>query len=134
MAKKKKKAPAKKKAGTIKAAKAKKPARKTTKAKAKKHPVKKAAKRPVARKAKKAAVKKPAKKAARKSRDVQGEGNYSASRRFRKAETDFIKRNKSRIPEMGKAAEAALEGPEGNELRAAEEAARAHAHGQENEG
>ena len=37
-----------------------------------------------------------------------------------------MKRNKAEIPEMGKEAEAALEGPQGGELRAAEEEARSH--------
>ena len=60
-----------------------------------------------------------------------GEGNYGASRRFRKSEETFVKANRSKIPELGKAAEAALEGPEGTELRAAETEAANHAAGEE---
>jgi vacuolar-type H+-ATPase subunit H len=79
--------------------------------------------------AKKAAAR-PAKKtkAKRRAREVLGEGNYTASRRFRKDETGFVARNRSKIPAMGKAAELALEGPEGDALRNAEDEARAHAH------
>jgi histone H1/5 len=141
MAAKKKKKKAVKAKRSVKASKAKKPARKAAKA-AKKSKVKKASKRPAARKAKKAAAKRPvAKKAvakkstakkkapARKARrDVIGEGNYTASREFNKEQTDFVKRNKAKIPEMGHEAEKALEGPEGTALRAAEDEARAHAH------
>lgn len=119
-----------------KAAKTRRPASKARKVKKSK-----TAKRPVARKsARKTKIRKvPARKIktsnaksgsakARKSRDVVGEGNYSASRRFRKAETAFVTRNKDKIAAMGAQAEAALEGAEGNELRAAEDEARAHAH------
>jgi hypothetical protein len=144
--KKKKTRPAKR---TVKAAKKKAPARKAVKAskkaktKKKAAPARKAAKKtkPAARKtvARKPASRKPSarlgagrppdkSRSAAADNDVKGEGNYSASRRFRKAETDFVKRNKAKIPEMGKEAEAALEGAEGNELRAAEDEARAHAH------
>lgn len=86
-------------------------------------------------KAKKGARKAPAKAAQQRksagrpaSRDVFGEGNYTASRDFRDAETGFVRRNKNRIPKMGEEAEAALEGQEGTELESAEDAARAHSH------
>lgn len=109
---------------TAKKAKAtRRPAKRSTKAKAAKRAPAKRAKAP-ARKAKKAA--KPARKAARK--EDLGEGNYTASREFRKAETNFVKKNKARIPAMGKAAEKALEGPEGDDLRRAEEEAKSHSH------
>jgi hypothetical protein len=74
---------------------------------------------------KKAAPAKPAgaKKAApKKKKQTVGEGNYAASRAFDKDQAGFVKKNKARIPAMGKAAEQALEGPEGDALRQAEAA------------
>lgn len=114
---------------------AKRPAAKAKKGKkakkAKKAVVRKASKRAVAKKAKRPAVKakkRPAKKARKaKTRDVIGEGNYTAAREFRKDEEAFVRANRSRIPQMGQDAEAALDGPEGGELRRAEDEARAHA-------
>ncbi len=44
-----------------------------------------------------------------------------------------MKANKAKIPALGKAAEDALEGPEGDELRAAEAEAAGHAAGQPEE-
>jgi hypothetical protein len=87
-------------------------AKKAPKAKTKKA-VKAAAKRAPAKKAKKA----PAKK-----KQIVGEGDYAASKRFLKDEASFVKKNKAKIPAMGQAAEKALEGPEGNALREAEAA------------
>jgi hypothetical protein len=123
-------------------AKAKK--RKSAKKKAKKKAVKplarrtarktksaaKKAKRPAkAKKAVKArkASKRPAAKKARKSKDVIGEGNYTAAREFRRDEEAFVRDNRRRIPQMGRDAEAAREGPEGDALRRAEDEARSHA-------
>ena len=123
----KKKAKAKKKA-PAKKAKAKKAVakKKTVAKKVKKAPAKKAKK-----KAKKAApgmlaraikaVKKavtPAKP--KKKKQVVGEGNYAASRKFDADQASFVKRNKAKIPALGKEAEKALEGPEGDSLRDAE--------------
>jgi len=68
------------------------------------------------RKAKKAAPKK-------KKQELIGEGDYAASRTFQKDESDFVKKNKKKIPAMGKEAEKALDGPEGDGLRAAEQEA-----------
>ena len=138
MAKAKKKKSAKK---TVRkaASKAGKTVRKAAKrvAKSAKRVVKKAKKavKRVVAKASRATAKRPAKKKAvkraapkaRKSRDVIGEGNYTASRNFRREEETFVRANKSRIPEMGKEAEAALEGSEGPELERAEDEARSHA-------
>ena len=96
----------------------------------------KAAPKKTARKAapkKKAAVKAKAtaKKAPRRaSKGEFGEGNYKASKRFRKSEEAFVKANKAKIPALGKAAEDALDGPEGDALRAAEAQAASHAAGQ----
>jgi hypothetical protein len=126
--KKKKKSPAKKRAvkRSAKPARGKKPAAKRAKTKKTKARKAKTKARPVARKAK-AARKAPArKKAVRK--EVLGEGNYTASRNFREQETAFVKRNRSRIGKMGKEAEAALEGPEGQDLLAAEAEASGHSH------
>ncbi|MEJ0040745.1 MAG: hypothetical protein WDM81_00300 [Rhizomicrobium sp.] len=72
-----------------------------------------------------------AKKAAKRTPNREfGEGNYKASKRFRTSEEAFVKANKKKIPALGKAAEEALEGPEGDELRAAEAEAANHAAGQ----
>jgi hypothetical protein len=60
---------------------------------------------------------------------VEGEGSYTASRHFRTAQTDFVRRNRGNIARMGNEAETALEGREGDELRAAEEQARSHSAG-----
>jgi hypothetical protein len=115
-----------KKSKAAKKKKAKKPARRAA-AKAKRGAAKtkkvKKAKRP-ARKAAPAKAKKSAKKAApKKKQAVVGEGNYAASRAFDKDQTNFVKRNKAKIPEMGKEAEKALDGPEGAGLKAAEQEA-----------
>jgi len=92
--------------------------------KAKRAVVRKAPKRKAAKKTKRPAAKKAAKrpaKKARKSKDVIGEGNYTASRNFRQNETSFIRNNRGEIAARAKEAEAALEGPEGAELRRADE-------------
>ena len=112
-----------------KAAKAKRgPARKAkASAKKAKRPAKKAAKRP-AKKAKAAAKKAPARKAKpapKKKKQIVGEGDYAASRAFLKDQSGFVEKNKAAIPAMGKSAEKALEGPEGDSLREAEAAAAA---------
>ena len=114
----KKKVKAKKSA---KAAKAKKAPAKKSKpaAKAKKKPKK------TARKTVKAAAKKVPAKTTKKAAKQQtvGEGDYAASRRFLKDQSGFVAKNKAKIPAMGKAAEAALDGPEGAALRDAEASA-----------
>jgi hypothetical protein len=92
--------------------------------KAKRAAVRKAPKRRAASKAKRPAAKKAKakkKRPARKSKDVIGEGNYTASRNFRNEETSFIRNNRAEIAAKAKEAEAALEGPEGAELRRADE-------------
>jgi hypothetical protein len=126
-----------------KKSKAKKSTTKKTKAK-KAATVKKTARKSAAKRAKaparKAAAKKTGKKAAtktakraapRKAKNVAGEGSYTASRNFRKKQETFVKKNKAKIPAMGKEAEAALEGPQGAELQAAETEAAEHAVGVE---
>jgi hypothetical protein len=52
-----------------------------------------------------------------------GEGDYQASRAFLKDQSGFVKKNKAKIPALGKEAEAALEGPQGDMLREAEASA-----------
>jgi len=89
---------------------------------------KKAAKKPAAKRS----VLKPAPIRTAKGRGEFGEGNYKATRRFRKSEEAFVNANRSRIASMGKAAEDALEGPEGEALRAAETKAASHAAGGSN--
>ena len=108
-----------------KAAKKKKaPARKAAKKKAaKKVPAKKAKKATKKKVVKAAAKKVPAKKKAVKKKQVVGEGNYAATRKFDAEQASFVKKNKAKIPALAKAAEAALEGPEGDSLRNAEAAA-----------
>jgi len=118
------------------------PARKAKKSskKASKRPAKKAAKRPakkVSKKAKKtvktSARKAPARKAsakkakpaAKKKTQTVGEGDYAASRAFLKDQSGFVEKNKAKIPAMGREAEAALDGPQGNDLRDAEATAAA---------
>ncbi len=51
--------------------------------------------------------------------DLQGEGNYDASRRYREGLEKSVREGKSE--ELGKEAEEALEGSEGDELRKADE-------------
>jgi hypothetical protein len=112
---KKKKAPARKKKAP---ARRKKAAKKATTAKAAR---KGTAKKSTAKKS--AAKKKPAPRKAKKParpRQTVGEGDYAATRAFDADQAAFVKRNKGAIPQMGKAAEAALDGPEGKELRDAE--------------
>lgn len=115
-----------------------KAARKTAKTPARrkstrKSPVrrKSAAKKSAARKstARKTTARKPARRSPPGARkDVFGEGNYTAAREFRRDETNFVRRNRNRIPALGEKAEQALEGPQGAELEEAENEARAHSH------
>jgi hypothetical protein len=53
----------------------------------------------------------------------EGEGNYTAARHYNDATRDYVK--SGRVDQAAKKAEAAVEGPEGKELREAELAARA---------
>jgi hypothetical protein len=117
----KKKAPAKKavKKKTAKKSSAKKAKPVAKKAAATKKPVKKSVKKTV----KAAARKAPAKKKAVKKKQIVGEGDYAASAKFDADQASFVKRNKASIPALGKEAEAALDGPEGDALRDAEAAA-----------
>ena len=117
---KKKAGAAKKKAGKVAKKTAKKTARKAPARK--KAPVKKAvkSKKPVKAKKKAATPKKAAQK-----KQIVGEGDYAATRAFDSDQAAFVKKNKAKIPAMAKAAEAALDGPEGDALREAEATAAA---------
>lgn len=64
--------------------------------------------------------------AGKRDEDVKGEGNYSATRRYREGLEQSVKKGNSE--ELGKQAEKALEGPEGEELRKAEEMGKQGAH------
>ena len=56
-------------------------------------------------------------------KDLQGEGNYDAARRYRKGQEEFAKSGK--VEQKAHEAEEALDGPEGAELeRAREETAK----------
>ena len=59
-------------------------------------------------------------------KDEMGEGNYRAARAFDQAQAAFVK-DKDRVEKAAKDAKQALEGPEGEELRAAEAEAASHA-------
>jgi len=100
------------------AKRAKAPARRTRKARkaGSSARVSKAPSKSRARKATKKATKRPNRRGA----DVKGEGNYSASRRFRQKEEGFIKRMGKKIAGLGQNARNALEGSEGVELQSAE--------------
>lgn len=77
-----------------------------------------------------AKTKTPAKKTTAgkgKSGALEGEGSYTATRNFDKAQQSFVKANRGKIAKLGKDAEKALEGPEGKSLRAAEKKAKAKA-------
>jgi len=105
---------------------AKKKAKTTTKrvaAKARRAPTKKSNKAKKSKKAAKPAPRKAKKAAPKKKQKLVGEGDYAASRTFLKDQSNFVKKNKAKIPAMGKEAERALDGPEGNSLRAAEQEA-----------
>jgi hypothetical protein len=49
--------------------------------------------------------------------DIQGEGNYDAARRYRKAQEEFARSGK--VEQKAREAEDALDGPEGAELEKA---------------
>ena len=59
--------------------------------------------------------------------DIQGEGNYDASRRFDADQKAYVDKNKEAIPGLAEDAADALDGPEGDELRKAEAEGRSHA-------
>ncbi|MEO6717315.1 MAG: hypothetical protein ABIM50_08730 [Novosphingobium sp.] len=54
---------------------------------------------------------------------VSGEGNYEAAKQFDEAEAAFVKNRGNEIPGLAKSAADALDGPEGEDLRKASEAA-----------
>jgi hypothetical protein len=52
---------------------------------------------------------------------VQGEGDYKAARDYKRDIDKFLQKKGSGIPDLAKAAEQAVEGPEGAELAQAEQ-------------
>ena len=56
----------------------------------------------------------------------KGEGNYQASREFDAAQADFVK-DEGRVKKAARDAEQALDTPEADELRAAEQEGKSHA-------
>jgi DnaK suppressor protein len=128
MANAKKKSKAKKSAKKSKAKAVKKKSKKivkraAAKTSAKTKKTKKTTKKSIAKKSPAKASKAARKPAPKKKKQIVGEGDYAASRKFDKDQAGFVKRNKAKIPALGKAAEAALDGPEGDSLRAAEQEA-----------
>jgi hypothetical protein len=60
-------------------------------------------------------------------KDLQGEGNYDAARRYRKGQEEFAKSGK--VEQKAHEAEEAIEGPEGADLeRARQESAKGPKH------
>jgi hypothetical protein len=116
-----------KKSAPVKKAKksaTKKSVKKSAKKAVKKTSAKKSAKKTVRASAKPVAKRTVAKKkAVKKKTQIVGEGDYAASRRFDTDQASFVEKNKAEIPALAKAAEAALDGPEGDALREAEASA-----------
>lgn len=52
---------------------------------------------------------------------VQGEGDYRSARVYQRDVKDFMKRKSGEISDLARNAEKALEGPEGKELKKAEQ-------------
>ena len=74
---------------------------------------------------KKKAVKATKKKAPARKKQIVGEGDYAATRKFDSDQAAFVAKNKANIPNLGKEAETALDGPEGDSMRDAEATAAA---------
>jgi hypothetical protein len=56
-----------------------------------------------------------------KDENVQGEGDYKSARVYKRDVQDFIQKKDADIPKMAKDAEKAVDGPEGADLKKAEE-------------
>ncbi|HEX4504815.1 MAG TPA: hypothetical protein VH722_03720 [Alphaproteobacteria bacterium] len=59
----------------------------------------------------------------------EGEGNRKAAREYNKGVQDFVKTGQ--VEKKAREAADALDGPEANELRKAEEAGKEHSHGED---
>lgn len=59
----------------------------------------------------------------------EGEGNHTAARQYDKAQTDFAKSGK--VEPAARDAARAVDGPEGEALREAEQAGKRHSHGED---
>lgn len=66
-------------------------------------------------------------KDAEKGKGEHGEGNYAASRDYNERTRKFMKDKGDTIEERAEEAEEALDGPEGESLRKAEEEGKSHA-------
>jgi hypothetical protein len=60
---------------------------------------------------------------------VEGEGNYTAARKYNKEQAAFAKSGK--VQPAADDAAAAVDGPEGEALRQAEQEGKRHAHGED---
>lgn len=52
---------------------------------------------------------------------VQGEGDYRSAREYKRDIDKFMREKSGQIPDMAKEAEKAVDGPEGEQLKQAEE-------------
>jgi hypothetical protein len=59
----------------------------------------------------------------------EGEGNRTAARTYNKGVQDFVK--SGQVDKKAREAANAVDGPEGRELRQAEEAGKSHSHGED---
>ncbi|MBS0638820.1 MAG: hypothetical protein U1E70_07940 [Acetobacteraceae bacterium] len=59
----------------------------------------------------------------------EGEGNKTAAQEYNKAQSEFAKSGK--VQQAAEDAAVAVDGPEGEELRKAEEKGKQHAHGED---
>lgn len=57
----------------------------------------------------------------------KGEGNYKATKDYNDRTEAFLDKNEGKVEELAEDAAEALDGPEGDELRRAEEEAKSHA-------
>lgn len=61
---------------------------------------------------------------------VQGEGDYEAAAAYEKSVKTFVETKRDDVAELAREAAEALDGPEGDALRAAEETGKAHSKGE----
>jgi hypothetical protein len=99
--------------------------KKTKAAKARRAPTGKSKVKKAGKASKTKAPAKKTMKAPPRKKQMVGEGDYAASKNFLKDQSSFVAKNKAKIAGLGKAAEKALDGPEGDGLREAEATAAA---------
>lgn len=61
---------------------------------------------------------------------VQGEGDYEAAAAYEKSVKTFVETKRDDVAELAREAADALDGPEGDALRTAEETGKAHSKGE----